>query len=40
MYVQIDMQEFMPEEGTPKASDMLECAAYDCPQLLRKGMTF
>ena len=30
-------EEFIPEEKTPKASDMLECTAYDCPQILRKG---
>ena len=38
MYVQTDMHGFLPEEPTPKASDMLECAAYDCPQILRKGI--
>lgn len=32
------MHGFLPEEPTPKASDMLECAAYDCPQILRKGI--
>lgn len=30
------MEEFLPETPTPSASDTLECAAYDCPQLLRK----
>lgn len=31
-----DMQDFLPEEDVPKAADMLECVAYDCPQILRK----
>ena len=38
VYAQTDLHGFLPEEPTPKASDMLECAAYDCPQILRKGI--
>ncbi|KAK7110761.1 cobalamin trafficking protein CblD-like [Littorina saxatilis] len=30
------MRGFMPEDETPKASDSLECAAHDCPKILRK----
>ncbi|KAK7499380.1 hypothetical protein BaRGS_00009355 [Batillaria attramentaria] len=33
---QFTMREFMPEEETPKPSDLLECVAYDCPMILRK----
>lgn len=33
---QFNMKEFMPEEETPRPKDLLECAAFDCPQILRK----
>lgn len=33
---QIEVKDFIPEQPTPKASDMLECAAHDCPQILRR----
>jgi len=29
-------QGFVPEEEVPRASDLLECAAHDCPKILRK----
>ncbi|KAL8578616.1 hypothetical protein ACOMHN_007074 [Nucella lapillus] len=33
---QLDIKDYVPEEPIPRPSDMMECAAYDCPQILRK----
>lgn len=38
IHLQDTMRGFMPEDETPKASDSLECAAHDCPKILRKGI--
>ncbi|XP_076470638.1 cobalamin trafficking protein CblD-like isoform X2 [Babylonia areolata] len=33
---QTELKEYIAEDTSPKASDMMECAAHDCPVLLRK----